>query len=137
VPTRWVLHFTRTPKMECGPDVTLALGSCLTSYLPTASPDACGTLHESFSRRSWARIRSALDPIAHRGPVGAGLPTVGSIGSLNRRSTTPRRTPCIARSVPRIDDAAVVDGVPAHSALELTWAAHICECGPDVTLGLG
>jgi hypothetical protein len=38
---------------------------------------------------------------------------------------------------PRIRDATRVIGVPARSALELIWAPHICECGPDVTLGLG
>ena len=38
---------------------------------------------------------------------------------------------------PRIGEAAGMVGVPARSALELIWAPHICECGPDVTLGVG
>ena len=38
---------------------------------------------------------------------------------------------------PHIGAAAGVVAVPACSPLELIWAPRICDCGPDVTLGLG
>jgi hypothetical protein len=38
---------------------------------------------------------------------------------------------------PRLPRDGAIRTVAARSALELTWAAFMCACGPDVTLTLG
>ena len=38
---------------------------------------------------------------------------------------------------PRVGDLQAARSLPARSSLELTWAPALCECRPDVTLGLG